>query len=427
MINYRYFEAGGAERYLFNIQELLEKKGHEVIPFSLRFAKNKSTVYEKYFPDPPGGDQPHFYYDEIERNFKSVFSLLERQFFSIHVYDKLSKLINDAKPDVAYVFHFLRKMSPSVIDACFDLDVPVVVRLSDFALICPESSFTRNNVVCELCQENLLNSVVYKCVKNSRVASIINYVAYQFNFIRKFQNKIDFIVSPSLHTISKFQMNSRFNSHSFRHLPTFVDPNVFELGKKRDSLNLSKRTIVYWGRISYEKGIETLIQSIIYLQNEKFTCNLLLIGGGEKNYVEKVLSMIKKNKLFNIQYIPYMEKRELFHKVAIADVAVVPSICFDNMPNSLIEAQALGLPVIASNIGSMPELVVDGYNGLLFSVGDGKDLAQVIKKFYGNVETQDYMSKNSYKWALEHYSPEVHYQKLHTLFQKIIEQRKNDA
>lgn len=418
IINYRYYEAGGAERYLFNVTELLEKNGHTVIPFSLRFRMNRPSAFSAYFAEPPGGDESNFYFRDVSKKPGSVFSLLARQFYSKHVYDRLTKLIKDTKPDLAYVFHFLHKMSPSVIDACYDQKIPVVVRLSDFGLICPKNNFYRDGAVCELCQSQLWNSVKYRCVQDSKAASFVNYIAYRFNFLRGFQKKITAIVSPSAFTITRFMQNRHFKDLTFHPIPTFVDPLLLESGKHRKSKGLKK--MIYWGRISYEKGIETLLQAKSLLQHEGFKGSLELIGDGEKEYIDKIKRLKTQLQLTDVDHVPFLEKEELYEKIKQADVAVVPSVWYENMPNSLLEAQALGIPVIASDIGSLREVIQDGHNGLFFEAGNAGSLANAIKKIFTDPESINMMGKHAYERAVDRYSAEAHYQKIMTCFNKAL-------
>ncbi|MBL7996064.1 glycosyltransferase [bacterium] len=417
IINYRYYESGGAERYMFNVTSLLERHGHTVIPFSLRFRMNRPSPYEKYFADPPGNDDGNFYYKNLKKDVVSVLSLLGRQFYSKHVYNRLTNLIRDEKPDIAYVFHFLHKMSPSVIDACYDQKIPVVVRVSDFGLICPKNSFYRDNAVCEKCQTNLWNSVKYNCVKDSKTASLVNYAAYQYNYARGFQKKISAIVSPSEFTITRFRQSRYFQNMPFHHIPTFVNSVLLDYGMKRKPPNLMK--IIYWGRISFEKGIQSLLWAMKQLKDEGFEANLELIGDGEKIYIDEISRLVTQLQLSRVTHIPFMEKEALFNRVKDADVAVVPSVWYENMPNSLLEAQALGIPVIVSDIGSLTELIQDGRNGFLFKPGDSQSLADAFKKFFDKPERHRDMCRNSYQWAVDHYSAETHYQKLMDCFDSI--------
>jgi hypothetical protein len=92
IVNYRYFISGGPERYLFNIMELLEKKGHTVVPFSVQGKLNEPSKYDDYFLSPIG-DGKEVYFGEYKKNIKTVFKTWARMFYSFEVcpFDKKCK------------------------------------------------------------------------------------------------------------------------------------------------------------------------------------------------------------------------------------------------------------------------------------------------------------------------------------------------
>lgn len=140
IIHYRYFISGGPERYLFNLKELLENKGHKVIPFSIKYDKNLYSEYDRYFATPLSNKSEIFFRDQTW-NIKTLIKTLERTFYSPEVYKKLKKLIIDTKPKIAIVLQFNRKLSPSVLSALYDTNLPFAVRLSDYGMICANAHF----------------------------------------------------------------------------------------------------------------------------------------------------------------------------------------------------------------------------------------------------------------------------------------------
>lgn len=106
IVNYRYFISGGPEKYMFNIKKMLEDNGHEVIPFSIHSNKNVETKYSKYFVEPIGG-RDATYFDEVKKTPKSIWQLLTRSIYSREVEKAIKKEINDVKPDLVYIIHFV--------------------------------------------------------------------------------------------------------------------------------------------------------------------------------------------------------------------------------------------------------------------------------------------------------------------------------
>ena len=161
IVNYRYFISGGPEKYMFNIKKMLEDNGHEVIPFSIHSNKNVETEYSKYFVEPIGG-RDTTYFDEVKKTPKSIWQLLTRSIYSREVEKALKKEINDVKPDLVYIIHFVNKLSPSVITGANKMGIPVVLRLSDYFLLCPRFDFMYEKKVCEECLSKGYKSCIKK-------------------------------------------------------------------------------------------------------------------------------------------------------------------------------------------------------------------------------------------------------------------------
>ena len=171
LANYRYFVSGGPERYMFNVTDALVARGHEVIPFSVKYARNKPTPYASYFVEPIGRD------DEVtfrEQRFalRTMWRMWVRLFYAPDVEHAVSRLLSDTRPQVAYVLHYLRKLSPSLLVGLKKAGLPIVIRVSDYAMLCPQSHCLRNGLPCELCvRGDLLPSVRYRCVQHSSFSS----------------------------------------------------------------------------------------------------------------------------------------------------------------------------------------------------------------------------------------------------------------
>ena len=111
--------------------------------------------------------------------------------------------------------------------------------------------------------------------------------------------------------------------------------------------------------------------------------------------------------------------------IAGSRYTIIPSIWYDNLPNTALESFFHSKPVIASNIGSLPELVVDGFNGYLFEPGDPEDLKKKIELIDYN-ETIQVMGKNSKTLLEKHFSPQTHYMALLKVFDRVMAKEKQN-
>lgn len=398
--------SAGPEKYMFGLTEILKEKGHEVIPFSVRNSKNKRTKYEKYFTDPIGGKDSVFY-SEYKKTPKTVINMIGKQFYSFEVKRKLKKLIKDTKPDIAYLLHHINKLSPSVIDACKQNNLPVVMRLSDFFLVCPDGHLYRNKQICEECiKGSLFSAIKHRCVKKSLIASIIKSAAMKFHRVLKIYKKVDCIISPSEFTINK--VKHILKGQKLVHIPTFV------INKEKYNPKIGNY-LLFVGRIEEHKGILDAIKSV---EGTKYA--LKIVGASSTGY-DKVLSdYIKNNNIKNVELLGPKFGAELKKLYQNCRAVVIPALWYENLPNVALEAMMFSRPIIASGLGSLKYIIKDNHNGLLFKPGNISELRDRIKTIFENEKLCLKLGKNSYKEASKTYNPEKHYNKLIALFNKLV-------
>jgi glycosyltransferase involved in cell wall biosynthesis/ubiquinone/menaquinone biosynthesis C-methylase UbiE len=411
IINSRYFLSAGPEKYMFGLKKILEEEGHEFIPFSTKNSKNNKTKYEKYFVDPIGGGDK-VYYSEYKKDPKTVLEILGRQYYSLHVKRKLKKLIKDTKPDIAYLLHHNNKLSPSVIDACKEQRLPVVMRLSDFFLVCAEGHLFRNDNVCEKClKHSLFNSIRYKCVKNSIIGSIVKSSAMWFHRIFRIYDQVEYMVSPSKFTIEKLSM--KFDKKKFVHIPTFV------LKTEEYNPNQGKYFLIV-GRIEKIKGIKNAIKVF-----KDLNFNLKIVGKSSTGYDDELKKYVKDHNQKNIEFTGELFGDDLKKIYKNAKCVILPTKCYENMPNVIIEAMMYSRPIIASNMGSLSYIIQNGKNGLLYNPFDDDDLKKKINKIYNNEKLCIKLGKKAYEDVIDVYNPKKHYNHLIKLFKDVVDNKMN--
>ena len=197
LVNYRYFISGGPEKYMFNIKKMLEDNGHEVIPFSIHSNKNVETEYSKYFVEPIGS-RDATYFEECKKTPKVIWQMLTRSIYSTEVEKAIKKEIKDVKPDLVYIIHFVNKLSPSVICGAKKMGVPVVLRLSDYFLLCPRFDFMYNKKPCEECLTKGYRTCIKKrCVKGSLFASVVRVFSMKVHKAMNVYKGVDAFITPS--------------------------------------------------------------------------------------------------------------------------------------------------------------------------------------------------------------------------------------
>jgi len=170
---------------------------------------------------------------------------------------------------------------------------------------------------------------------------------------------------------------------------------------------------IYFGRLSPEKGIETLLKAFKAIPSAKLTI------AGDGPLLDNVLKCSKKYK--NINYIGFKNKKELMGILSSAKFTVVPSICYENNPLSIVESFSNSVPVIGSDFGGISELIDQNINGYLFKVGDSNSLMVAIRKAI-NIHPKSYekMKSNCLKFAKTNFDSKYHYRRLISVYNKVL-------
>ena len=414
LVNYRYFVSGGPERYMFNISDVFRNKGHNVIPYSVRNDLNNSSDYNKYFISPVG-DGKQVYYHEIPKSPRNLVKLIGRNFYSFEAKRNISQLLDENKIDVAYILAYLRWISPSILGEISQRGIPIVVRLSDYHLLCSQVQFFRDGKPCELCKNgNFLHAIKYRCVQNSVPETLIDVMSRYFHKFTGVFNDVNAYVAPSAFLKQKL-IEGGYHEAKIHHVPTFIDVNTV-----KPDFN-GGPYFLYIGRIAEGKGLDTLITAwkvIIDSGRVPENIRLLIVGTSNRDVRAGLQERVKKENIKNVEFLDH-QKRESLNKIIIgASCVVVPSEWYENFPNTILEAYAHGKPVIASRLGSLPEAVMHGETGLLFSPADPHDLAEKMGALLKNPQLAVTLGINARKYAEEYFGTDLHYGRLMSVFDK---------
>lgn len=405
LVNYRYFISGGPERYLFNVKEVLAKHGHMVIPFSIKNSKNQISEYESEFLNTID-DQTYFV--ESKRTLSVVLKSFTRMFYSFEARNVFGRFLDKNKPDVVYIIHFHNKISPSIIDAAKKRHIPVVHRISDFQYMCPNALFYNERTgVCEDCLHGKKWSCVRnRCVMNSRVYSFLKLGAKMLHDAIGVAQKIDAFVVPASFTLEKLAEYG-IPRDKMHHIPTFF--NV-----KRAPENISYDPFfLFIGRIEKQKGLKTLVDAFAGTD-----FHLKIIGFSNDGY-EDELKQYLKGKSHHIEFLGRKTFGEIERYLQTCLCTIVPSEWYDNFPNVILESFAYKKPVIATNFGSLPELVENGKTGLLFEKGSVTALQICLQWMATHIQNVSDMGTSAYQNVCTKYNAENHYNMLMKVFYSV--------
>lgn len=422
LVNYRYFISGGPERYYFNIKEILEKNGHEVIPFSVKSSRNLPNDYEKYFLDIV--DDEVYFAQAKKKTPKMILKSFTRMFYSFEAKKKMKKLISDTKPDLVYIMQMHNKISPSIVYAAKEMKVPVIHRISDFQYMCPNALFYNDRIgVCEDCLKGKrMSCVKYKCVLNSPVYSGIKMMAKWMHDIMKVHRRIDAFVVPSEFTLGRLHEYG-IPMEKLNHIPTF-----FNLKEVNPTVEY-KPFVLFVGRIEKQKGLMSLVKAF-----ETIPYELKIIGFSNDGYEDELKNYLGRpingdlnvedstayGKNGNIHFLGRKNFEDIVPYLKSCMCTVVPSEWYDNFPNVVLESYAYKKAVIATDFGSLQYMVEEDKTGMKFKYADLDDLRRCVSYMIEHPEESKTMGENAYKLIETKYSPESHYNKLIELMNKVV-------
>jgi glycosyltransferase involved in cell wall biosynthesis len=243
------------------------------------------------------------------------------------------------------------------------MNVPVVQTLHNFRLFCAQAMFMRDGKVCEDCLGKLAwRGVLHGCYRGSKIqsAAVVSMQGLH-RMLGTYQNKVTRYIA-----LNQF-CSDKFIEAGLPKARMTIKPNFIDLPQLENSDTQLRQGGLFVGRLSKEKGLATLAEAAtIYSE-----AHIDVVGVGPEEH------MLSNNP--NINLNGWQVPAEIYAHMRSASYLIMPSIWYENFPRTLVEAFACGLPVIASRLGAMAELINDGVTGLLFEPGNAKDLADKLQ------------------------------------------------
>ncbi len=406
--NYRYFLAGGPERYMFKFMDVAKKMGVEVIPFSVENPQNEKTPYSKFFAKPRS---KQLLYADTKKSLGNLIGMLRATVWNFEAENKLRKLIKETKPDAVYILHEVNHLSPSIIRAAKKEGVRVVHRISDFFMFCPKYDFLCGNEICEACKHgNYSKAIKNNCVKNSRFATLLRIFAMKVYGKTKVFDDVDHYICTCEFSKKKL-IEGGIPENKITSIATFIDVSSVTPCFENDNYFL------FLGRMAHQKGAIYAIQAMKYLKD---TNHVLKITGeiSESKEDQEILKFIKDNKLEKKVIFTGFQYGEILEKlISRATCILCPAIWYENMPNTVVEAYSYGKPVVASRIGSLEEIIEDGKTGMLFEMKNSKDLAEKLNLFINNPYLSEILGTNARKKVENEYNGTQHMNSILNIFE----------
>jgi glycosyltransferase involved in cell wall biosynthesis len=315
---------------------------------------------------------------------------------------ELDALIERVRPDVVHVHNTLPQISPAIYYAAARHGVPVVQTLHNYRLLCANGLLMRESVVCESCVGKAIGwpAVRHACYRQSRAATIaVVGSTVLHRAIGTFRRQVARYIAMCEFSRAKLMQAG------VPHDRIVLKPNFAQDSHGAHDLRAPRSGALFVGRLSAEKGIDVLIEAW-----KDSAVDLELMGGGELSGAQRAAASPA------VHIRGFVSDPVLAAAMRRSQFLVLPSLVYEGFPMVIAEAFAAGLPIIASRLGAMAELVEDGVTGLHFNAGDAADLSAKVRWAAANPAAMHQMSLNAREKYLRHYTPQANYERLMEIY-----------
>jgi glycosyltransferase involved in cell wall biosynthesis len=287
---------------------------------------------------------------------------------------ELSALIMREKPDVAHVHNTFPLISPGVFEVCAAAGLPVVQTVHNYRMVCAAANHYRDGGVCEKCTIGKPWAAVgHSCYRGSRLASL----AVAQSLWRQARDRVH------QGQVARYIALTEFAARRLRAAgvsadrvivkPNFIDTSMLPM----PAPSVEAPYAVFTGRLSAEKGVKTLLAA----WREVPSLRLKIVGDGP---LREALHREAEARQLPIDFLGTLPRVEALAIVRDSLCQIVPSQWFEGMPMVVLEAWALGVPVIASRIGGLAEMLGEDERGLGFRPGDIGALVAAVHRLRSN-------------------------------------------
>lgn len=388
-----YQHRGGEDTALEAETRLLAEQGHSVV----RYQRHNDELRDRHG------------FASVRAGFETV--------WASRSYRQVKALIAEKKPDVAHFHNTFPLISPAVYYACAEANVPVVQTLHNYRLLCPSATLLRDGKVCEACLGRSVAwpGVVHGCYRGSRAATaaVASMLAVH-RAMGTWRRKVDVYVALTEFARRKF-VEGGLPAERVVVKPNFVasDP-----GAKRGRGEYA----LYVGRLSEEKGPHVLLKAWARLGG---SVPLKIAGDGP---LKKELGReIGAKGLNGMELLGQVGSEEIAGLLHGARFLVFPSVWYEGFPLTIVEAFACGVPVIASRLGSMAEIVEDGKTGLHFTASDDAELAAKVEWAWAHAKEMEEMGRAARREFEGKYTSAANYRRLMEIYETAMAKPVSEA
>jgi glycosyltransferase involved in cell wall biosynthesis len=395
---------GGADKYFFELSELLQSHGHRVLYLSSKSSRNRPTEFARYFVSGYSEDT----FQDLSAGAKAL--AFANGIYSLEARVRVRQLLRDHRVEIGHAHNIFYQVSPSIFATLKEHSVPAVMSLLDSAIVCAAASLYVKGSECYRCKDSLLNILRYRCYHESLPASLMGLLAKLTHQTLDVWRHVDLFFTASAHFRnllvewgldgSRIIVNPYFNR--LLDQPPCHDHDGYSL---------------FVGRISMEKGIDTLLRAY-----QEIRYPLVIVGEGPARLWAE--EYVREHKMDHVRFLGFVSgQQEMTELLRRCHFVVVPSSWYELFPLIATDALCLGKPVVASDSGGIPEIVEHETNGLIFPRLDAAALRQHVRRMIAEPGLAEHLGRRGRAKASGEYRADLHYNRVLAAYRSLLGNR----
>jgi glycosyltransferase involved in cell wall biosynthesis len=397
-VNKFLYRRGGAEAYMLDLAELQRAAGHQVEFFAMRHPDNLPSAFANAFPSYVEFETPPPTIREKRR-------AAGRLIWSTSAARGMTEVVSAFRPDVVHLHNIYHQLSPSILRSTRRAGVAAMMTLHDYKLACPTYRLLDQHGICEACiPHRFWNPTLRRCNRGSLAASTLNGAEMTLHTLLGAYGPVHRFACPSRFLLGKMRA-ARVYPQRLRWVPNFIDASAIH----------PKATpggeVVYAGRLSDEKGVDVLLEALV--RSPELRADIVGDGPARSSLEELAATLGVDDR---VRFHGRLPAADVHDAMRAAAVVAVPSRWYENMPITVLESFAAGVPVVASAVGGIPELIDQGLDGVMVPPDDPRALATALTSLTSRPARALEMGAAARAKAERDFTPAAHLERVDALY-----------
>jgi glycosyltransferase involved in cell wall biosynthesis len=368
---------GGAEQVALNQWRWLEAAGHQIIPFGMRHPDNVRNPYARHWAPRVDYDRP-------------TPGQLINLIWSQPAAEALQPLVAESQPQVALLHNIYHQLSPSILPVLHRAGIPVALMAHDYKLVCPNYRLFTRGAPCTRCVgSGTWHAIRHRCVKASLAASALAALESAAHRRLRAYRHVERFIAPSSF-VSRMLARGGFPAAKIS-----VLPHAVEVPAPRPESPASRgEAFLIAGRLEPEKGAAHILAVARRLPQARFE----VAGAGSEEM------RLRAAAPDNVVFLGQLTQAQLAARRARAVAELVPSLWYEPFGLSALEAMAAGIPVVASSVGGLADLVRHDESGLLLPPGDVAAWSDALARLWFAPNQASALGAQARRQVISHHS-----------------------